>query len=255
MKKILGILLCVGMVFGFYGCKDNPEDPDTVAAPTSLTIVVAGNDSLSIKLSWTASTDDVNGYIVYCNDAVVDSVDSTTCDYTYTPTALGDYEVTAYIGGTESNAATASTKLVEALNEGPVYIVPSAGGPSGYGWGSDGSGAEYSLGTAGNRQNTTKVDFVFDTDSTITDPNTFDAAFTHATGVAYNAAWGYTTLAQAPITGYTTFEKIVNGGTFVLWVQGKYYVKMETTTGTIGGDLTMTFKYGIQTVAGFRGLK
>lgn len=252
MKKILGFLLCIGLVGGFYGCKDNPEDPDTVSAPTNLTIVVAGGDSLSLKLTWDASTDDVDGYFVYFNDDLLDTVD--VCEYTHQPTELGDYEVTAYIGDTESNAAEASSNLIPATNEGPVYIAFSAGGPSGYGWASDGSGSTYSVGVAGNRQNTDKVDFVLDIDSTLTDPETFDTDFTHSTGIQLSGT-AYDNLATAPSTGYVTYTDIIDGGTFVMWIQGKYYAKIKVTTGTIGGDLTMTFNYGFQKIQGFRRLK
>ncbi|MFA5033328.1 MAG: hypothetical protein WC614_09940 [bacterium] len=254
MKKMLGMLLCIGLVVGLSGCgKNNPGDPTSVAAPTALTLAVAGADSLSLKLTWTASTDTATGYIVYLNDEVLDTV--TACEYTHQPTELGDYEVKAYIGGTISDAAEKSSAIETATNEGPVYIVPSPLGPSGYGWASDGTGAEYSLGADGSRQNTDKVDFVLDVDSTLTSPSTFDTEFAHSTGIAYDISYSYDNLAQAPITGYATYEGLVDGATYVLWLQNKYYAKMQITTGTESGTLKITFKYGFQKIAGFRLLK
>ncbi len=256
MKKLLTFLGIFSLAVFFFGCEEEPTDPDTLAPPTNLTLAVAGSDSLSLKLSWDASTDTVDGYLVYFEGDVIDTVTTTkSLTYTHIPTALGEYKIKAYKGSKLSDPVTESSELEEDTNQGPVYIVPSPLGPSGYGWASDGTGSTYSLGTMGNRQNTGKVDFVFDSDTTLTDPHTFDADFEHVTGVAYLDTWTYNNLAEATSSGYMTFQKVVDGGTYVLWLDDKYYAKMEITVGTEGVWSKITFKYGFQTIAGFRRLK
>lgn len=255
MKKLLtflGIFLIAGVVY-FYGCEEELTDP--LVGPTGLGVTATGSDSLSLKLTWDASiTEDIDGYIAYFDNTPFDTVTATTTSCNHTPASLGDYHVTAYRDDDEEASNTVSTKLEEHSNEGPVYIVPSPLGPSGYGWASNGTGATYSLGTVGNRENIDKVDFVFDSDTTLTDPNTFDTDFEHETGIAYNDTWTYGNLTEAPATGYITYKEVVDGGTYVLWVHGKYYVKMEVTLGTEGGWSKTTFKYGFQKIPGFRRL-
>ncbi len=258
MKKLLPFLGVLSLAVFFIGCEEEePTEPTKLAPPTNLTIAVAGADSLSLTLTWDASADTVDGYLVYFEDDVIDTVTATkSLTYTDTPTSLGDYKVTAYKGNKESDPTSkVSSQLVEVINQGPVYIVPSPLGPSGYGWASDGTGSTYSLGTVDNRQNTDKVDFVFDSDTTLTNPHTFDADFEHVTGIAYNDTWTYDNLTEAPSSGFMAFKDVVDGGTYILWIHGKYYVKIKITVGTESGWPKTTFKYGFQKIAGFRRLK
>lgn len=259
MKKLLAFLGIgiFSLTLLFYGCDEEPTDHDTLAPPTNFALAVAGGDSLSLELSWDASADTVDGYLVYFEGDVIDTVTATkSLTYTDTPTALGDYKVTAYKGSKESDPVTKSSELVEDINQGKVYWTGDSdpAHPSGYGWASDGTGSTYCLTTGKGWTNTDKVDFVldyYDKKSTLTirSPKDFDAAFGHTTGVAHNISWTYD-IAEAP-AGYSNFEDVVDGGTYVLWVHGKYYVKM-TVTAT---PTDITFKYGFQTIPGFKRLK
>ncbi len=260
MKKLLAFLGIFSFAIFFFGCEEEPTEPDTIAPPTSFALAVSGNDSLSLELSWDASADTVDGYLVYFDGTVIDTVTTAkkSLTYTYKPTLLGDYKVTAYKGSKESDPVSKSSKLVEDTNQGAVYWTGDSdpAHPSGYGWASDGTGATYCLTSAKAWANTDKVDFVLDyynktATLTIRDPFDFDPAFDHATGVAYLSTWTYDNLAEAPLSGYSTFEDVVDGGTYTLWLHNKYYAKM-TVTAT---STTITFKYGFQAIPGFRRLK
>lgn len=255
MKKwilaLTGIFLMGGVIY-FYGCEETPGEG--VEPPTNLTVVVAGIDSLSLKLEWFASsTEKIDGYIVYFNNSAIDTVITTS--FICTPTALGDYKVTAYKDDDESGPSnTASTKLVEDPSAGPVYWTNDTDSThhSGFGWTLDGTGQTYRVGPQGNRYNTDKIDFVLDSDLDIRDPDNFDSVFEHETGIAYNASWTYSNVTTAPQSGYLAFQATVYGATYVLWVQEKYYVKL--TIGSDPGNNSITFKYGFQKTPGFRRL-
>ncbi len=257
MKKLLTFLGIFSLAVFFFGCEEEPTDPDTLAPPTNLTLAVAGSDSLSLKLSWDASTDTVDGYLVYFEGDVIDTVAATkSLTYTDTPTALGEYKIKAYKGSKLSDPVTESSELEEDTNQGEVYWTGDTNPdhPSGYGWVSDGTGKAYSLTSGKGWTNTDKVDFVldyYDKKSTlmIRSPDDYNTAFDHTTGVAHNISWTYD-IAEAPV-GYGNYEDVVDGGTYVLWVHGKYYVKMKVTATATD----ITFKYGFQKIAGFRRLK
>ena len=260
MKKLLTFLGIFSLAVFFFGCEEEPTDLDTLAPPTNLALAVAGSDSLSLELSWDASTDTVDGYLVYFEGDVIDTVTAIT--YTDTPTALGEYKIKAYKGSKLSDPVTESSELVEDINQGEVYWTGDSdpAHPSGYGWASDGTGSTYCLTTGKGWTNTDKVDFVldyYDKKSTliIFNPHDsgsgdgFNSAFNHTTGVAHDISWTYD-IAEAPV-GYGNFKDVVDGGTYVLWVHGKYYVKMTVTATATD----ITFKYGFQKIAGFRRLK
>ncbi|MDD2890725.1 MAG: hypothetical protein PHE49_08825 [bacterium] len=263
MKKTIGMLLCIGLVVGLSGCgKNNPGDPDTVAAPTALTLAVAGADSLSLKLTWTASTDTADGYIVYLNDEVLDTV--TACEYTHQPTELGNYEVKAYIGGTISDAVEASSSLETATPGSKVYWMAAATavGNSGYGWSTVGSGADYSMSSGTAATEKAMTDFYVDsasvakgTDKIISPDNYYST---------WNATWFYNfsgnvydTLSVAP--GWSQWknysEVTAVNNTIVLYVKDSHYVKIQITASNSTGDHYIELKYGFQKIAGFRRLK
>lgn len=257
MQKFLAVL-SLSLVLGFLiGCGgDDPIEPGGVNPPTGLTIAVAAPDSLSIQLSWTASTTilaQVDGYIVYFTGAPIDT--TTALSYTHTnPTSLGDYYVTAYKGSEESSAPdTVSTNIVVATNQGPIYELDSSN-PSGYGWKNDGSGKVFSAVSA----NMDSIDIIIDADHDLRSPSDTLIGGWHTTPIADAGLMAeiiYDTLSVAPITGYANFQTPNQGNAFFLWIQDAYYAKMYVlTAGGSHPDINITFKYGFQPVSGFRRL-
>ncbi|MDD5528762.1 MAG: hypothetical protein PHX21_01885 [bacterium] len=263
MKKAIGMLLCIGLVVGFSGCGKKTE-VSSVAAPTALTLAVAGADSLSLKLTWTASTDTADGYIVYLNDAALDTV--TACEYTHQPTELGDYEVIAYIGATKSDAAEATSNLETATPGSKVYWMAAATavGNSGYGWSATGSGADYSMSSGTAATEKAMTDFYVDsvyltkgTDKIISPDNYYTTEGWNATWF-YNCSGNvYDTLSVAP--GWAQWknysEVTAVNNTIVLYVKDSHYVKIQITVSNSTGDHYVELKYGFQKIAGFRRLK
>ncbi len=266
MKKLLTFLGIFSIAVFFFGCDKEPTDPDTLASPTNFTLAVAGNDSLSLELSWDASIDTVDGYLVYFEGNVIDTVTATkSLTYTHIPTALGDYKVTAYKGSKESDPVTESSELVETVNAvGPVYwmAAPAATGPSGYGWDTDGSGDTYSMSssTASTPKAMTdfyvdSVGFAKDTDKIISPDNLY---------TEWNETWFYDfganvydTLSVAPSwSGWHNYADAATlNNTIVLFVKDKHYLKMKIAEHNASGDHYIKFQYGFQKIAGFRRLK
>jgi hypothetical protein len=249
MKKLALLGVIVLAIFLVQGCSKE-DDIVVIASPTGLTIVVAGADSLSIHLDWTASTTaDIDGYVIYFNGTVEDTTTNTSI--TMIPNELGEYYIRAYKDSDYSDPSnTVTTELVESSNQGPLYDfdAPSAVGPSGYGWLADGSGSEYSMITA----NQESVDVYVDSDFDLASPSREGSGW-KVTPIAFDIGWDYDNLDVAPITGYVDWEDIVDGGTYVLYVNDTYYVKIEITeVGTSQGFDYIRFRYGFQSVAGFR---
>jgi hypothetical protein len=242
--------ICAFLLFASQGCKST--EVVVIENPTGLTIIVAGADSLSITLSWTESpTDDIDGYVIYLDGAIEDT--TTNESITLTPTSLGEYYVRAYKGSDFSDPSNAvSTEIVESTNQGPIFDLdaPSSVGPSGYGWMDDGSGNEYAV-VAANQES---VDVYIDEDFDIASPSRIGGGW-NVTPIAFDIAWDYDTFTEAPNTGYVDWEDIVDGGTYVLYVDDAYYVKIEITeVGNAQGFDYIEFRYGFQPIAGYRRL-
>jgi hypothetical protein len=251
MIRILAVLGVLVLIASIVGCGDNPEEPVVVPAPTNLTIAVAGTDSLSVLLSWTAPVVavDIDGYIVSFKGNVLDTV--TTTSYQHTPSSLGAYSVKAYKGSDASSAIEKSTALHEETGEGPLYYLadPDTTHPSGYGWDAAGSGQTYSAASA----NKDFIDLVLDADEDLRSPaDTFGSSW-HTTGIAYDGAWTYAGMVTAPVSGYFTWQNVVVNGVYVLYPESGNYVKMEITSYDAGTH-SIAFKFGYQTVTGFRKL-
>ncbi|MFQ5906685.1 MAG: hypothetical protein ACE5JA_08935 [bacterium] len=76
----------------------------------------------------------------------------------------------------------------------------------------------------------------------------------HSTGLAYNVSWTYAGVTVAPQSGYLNFQTPVVNGVYVLWLAASgHYVKLEVTEhDTVNHSIR--FKFGFQTVGGFRRL-
>ncbi|MCK4352088.1 hypothetical protein KAW65_01640 [candidate division WOR-3 bacterium] len=267
MKKYLAFLGIFILIIGFCGCKEtfNPEEPTPLASPTNLGIVVAGSDSLSLKLTWTASSDEVDGYYIYFDGAVLDTTTATT--YTDTATSLGDYKVSAY-KGTKESAPTdiMSTKLVETVNPvGPVWwmAAPTDTGPSGYGWADNGTGNTYSMADSTAATAKAMVDFYMDsvglvkgTDKIISPDNLYGNGW-NATCFYDFGGNVYDTVSVVPGWGcWMNYAEITAlNSTYALFVKDKYFLKIKITERQSSGHHYIKFLYGFQPIAGFRRLK
>ena len=250
--RIVALLSTLALVLMIVGCgEDEPTGPGpTVSPPTSLTIQVAGTDSLSIRLTWVAPTQTVDGYIVTLPGG---GVDTTTNEfYEHTPSSLGSYTVKAYVGSDASATVDTTTVLHSETNEGPIYWLqdPDPGHPSGYGWDLTGNGATYSA----NSSNRDLIDLILDADEDLRSPADTFGSLWHTTGIAYNAAWTYAGMTVAPASGYLTWQSPVVNGVYVLWLANSaQYLKLEITEHDAGTH-SIRFNFGFQRVTGFRRL-
>jgi hypothetical protein len=141
VKKLLTLLLTLAVLSTIVGCGEEAA----ITAPANF-VISAAADEISVVLDWDPNPTDeeVDGYIVYFNDVVLDTTDLET--YTHTdPQETGEYYVTAYAGDEESDPSeTESTVPVVATNV--ILAELNAAGESGYGWNTTtGQGAVYSM--------------------------------------------------------------------------------------------------------------
>ena len=252
MMRIAALLAVAGLLVLVVGCgEEDPTGPGpTIPAPTNLTVQVGGTDT-SIRLNWTAPTtaQDIDGYIISLAGNVLDTVTATT--YEHIPTSLGTYSVKSYKGSDHSSAIQVSTALHEETNEGPMYWLGDSDPlhPSGYGWEADGNGSLYSA----NPGNINYIDMVLDIDIALRSPaDTFGGAW-HDTGFRSEVNWTYENMVLAPDGGYIVKEPAGINYVYVLLLESGNYLKLQVLTydGTAG---SITFKFGYQTVVGFRRL-
>ncbi len=197
----LGIMV-IGAVFALSGC--TPTSPvDTPSVSWSI-----GNDQASITFTWDA-IQDADGYIVKYNGKA-DTIESTS--YTIQePTA--EVEIVAYAGDNESDPWTASFAAVETQNlDWYTRADTDPTHPSGLGFNNDGSVVTISYANG----NHNDIDFVADNDNSITAIQALDNSVAKNNGVAYNSSYDYNSMNEAPATGYTTYEPVVENGTFAL---------------------------------------
>lgn len=122
MKK-LGLLVLVAGIILMAGCAgDDPSDPGgTLSTVTGLEIL-ATSSGRTVNLSWTAVTDDIDGYEVYFKSNGTGEWDDITTvtgtTYSHTADNAGDYSVRAYKDENFSeNYATEKTTM-------PIFISP-----------------------------------------------------------------------------------------------------------------------------------
>lgn len=129
----LQTVIAVGLVAAaFWACSKSSTNGggDTPGVPENLT-AQATSDGMGIILSWAAGAGPVDpeNYIIYFNDAPLDTVPATQTSYTVSDAGIGTYAVSALAGGNESAKAELSTLPIETSNL-DVYELNSSG-PSG----------------------------------------------------------------------------------------------------------------------------
>ncbi len=205
MKKglILGLtIIAMGAVLTLSGC--NPvSNLDTPSVSWSI-----GNDQAKITFTWDA-IQDADGYIIKYNGKA-DTIETTS--YTLSePT--NEVEIVAYAGDEESNPWTGNFAAVETQNlDWYTRADSDPSHPSGLGFNNDGSVVTISY-VNGNHND---IDFVADNDNSISAIQVVDQNVAKHNGVAYSSTFDYNSIDCAPSTGYTTYEPVVENGTFVL---------------------------------------
>jgi len=170
MKKILGLTIAFIAILGLVGC----EDTVTLTAPV-VDYTVADNGA-TLSLTWDA-IGGADGYIIYADGEVIDTVTTTSFDATVPAMA---YAVTAYAGAdNESDPDEVNCAAVKTASNLTVYGLsdPETGHNSGLGFTASGTAVTYSVVAA----NYADLDYIFDdlnyTNLTLTSPNGYDPVF------------------------------------------------------------------------------
>ncbi len=249
MKKLFLISLSVLLLMSFIGCDESAEED--IDPPTAL-VLTATTNGLGVNLAWTGSTtEDIDGYTVYFDGAVI-AEEITTTSYQHTaPGNLGDYEVVAVRDDQESDPATASSELVEGTSNTIWYMGDSSPDhPSGFGWDKmDGSGMEYNLDAA----NHPLIDFLLDSEMDIITPD-IELAGGNETWFKYYSSYTNITEALENIGDYGTYiDGEVGEAAVVALPDGSdyYYCKMEVTS-VNDTDHSITIRWGFQLIPDLR---
>ncbi len=149
MRRVFLLFTLVAIV-AFWGCQQQETALEIPMPPTGLELN-ATSDGLGVILSWDASSDSVEGYIVYFKPtgqtefSVIDTVQGTS--YTHDPQGLtGTYYVTAFNKSGESDPSGQMTTIPIATGDVVVYEFDNPEGPAGYGWDRDaGTGAAFPM--------------------------------------------------------------------------------------------------------------
>jgi len=99
MRKIAALSIVAAFLLFITSCGEEA----VISAPSNFTLTAA-TDEISVVLDWdpNPSDEEVDGYYIYFNSALLDSTTNET--YTHTdPQESGDYYVTAYAGEDESD--------------------------------------------------------------------------------------------------------------------------------------------------------
>lgn len=252
MKRLLPITLIFAFI-AFFGCEGTP----TLEAPDVSYTVSTSDQGGTLRLSWDEITD-ADGYIIYADGDVVDTVTTTSYDAT-TPAAL--YEVAAYAGDEVGPKDQIDCGAVET----PSLTVygssdPDTTHPSGFGFNAQGVAVAYSI---SNPNNHPLLDYwIYSSGSTIrfVSPSDHTPPYNNEVNATKNSGqtnYDNVTIADAP-GGYSTQTDVVSGAVYYFWIDpnndgwdastdyfGKIYV-----SGINGVAVTMKIAY--QPIAGLR---
>ncbi len=254
MKKLLTIAgLAVFLVF--VGC----EQEVTLETPDVTYTVASSDKGGTLILDWDEITD-ADGYIIYADGDVIDTVTTTSYDAT-TPAAL--YEVSAYAGDQESGKDAIDCGAVET----PSLIVygssdPDTTHPSGFGFNAQGQAVAYSISNANNHP---LIDYwIYSTagGGTIrfvspSDRNPPLNAEVNVTKNSGQSNYDNITIADAP-GGYSTQTDIASGAVYYFWIDPTNN-NWDASTDHFGkiqvvgiNGVQVTLKIAYQPIAGLR---
>jgi len=241
-----------------------------VLTPPQNLIISTYTDSVSVELSWDPVLN-ASGYYVYFNDVHIATVSD--AEYVHLkPMETGNYYVTAYRAGTETDPSNTITDIPVVTEETLVEI--EGPGNSGFGWDrTTGIGTTYSMADS---THASDIDFYFSNwnddpgggpwggtynimspDEITNDPccatwpiadNWRQTIFTEALTPTFN------NVDTLPPIGYYNLQKVTVGETYGVNTWDGYYgmVKIENIT-TVNGSVEV--KAAFQTVKGLRLIK
>ncbi len=259
MKKVAALLITTAFLLLFTSCGEEAA----ISVPGNFTLTAAA-DEISVVLDWdpNPSEEEVDGYYIYFDGAVLDSTTNET--YTHTdPQASGDYYVTAYAGEDESDPSTTLTTIPTVNTNVQIAEIGVPGEDSGFGWNiSTGQGASYSMADASNAGS---IDFYFtdwatgyggtyevDSPSRVpTDPGASHLVGTTGWKVTGFQALtvGFDNVTTLPTTNYVDFLQITINTTYGVYTEDGHYAMIEVqnidqSTGHVD------FRVAFQTVPG-----
>lgn len=128
MKKVL-YLLPVAVMLILASC----AQPVGNITPSGLEVAAYG-DGTQVKLTWEAPVDEIDGYILFFGNTLVDTIAPTITSYIHNPNGYVDvYKLYGYKGDSLSEPVTASIVPVTSTNI-TVYEFNNFAGPSGFGF-------------------------------------------------------------------------------------------------------------------------
>lgn len=251
MRRLFGIAIAMIAFVALIGC----EGEVTLDSPDATYTVI--DQGATIRFTWPAVTD-AEGYYVYYDGAVADTLDSATLTYDAdVPAAL--VEITAYSGADESapyelDCAPVITLSLDVWGN----TDPSSDHPSGFGFNSSGTAVAYALADTANwpfidyyiRSSVTPMEFMSPHHANYNDEvnTTQNSGQTDFDAIDIVAAPG----------NYTSPTAIASGAVYYFWIDptdngwddatdnfGK--IKVEAIDG-----LKVTMKLAYQTIAGLR---
>ncbi|MCX7994349.1 MAG: hypothetical protein N3A65_01055 [candidate division WOR-3 bacterium] len=254
MKKFLSFPLLITLLI-FIGC----EKEVTLETPDVTYTVATDDKGGTLKLEWDEITD-ADGYIIYADGEVIDTVTELSYDAT-TPAAL--YEVSAYAGDQESGKDRIDCGAVET----PSLTVygssdPDTTHPSGFGFNAQGNAVAYSI---SNQNNWPLIDYwIYSTAGGATikfvSPSDRTPPLNNEVNVTKNSGQSnYDDVKIAdPPGGYSTQTDVRSGAVYYFWIDPTnngwdastdHFGKIQVQ-GINGVQLTLKIAY--QPIAGLR---
>lgn len=252
MKRLFILSLAIALLV-FIGC----EKEVTLETPDVSYTVKTDDKGGTLKLEWDEITD-ADGYIIYADGEVVDTVTTTSYDATV-PAA--QYEVSAYAGDQESGKDKIDCGAVETAS----LIVygssdPDTTHPSGFGFNAQGQAVAYSI---SNPSNHPLIDYwIYSSGSTIkfVSPSDRQPPINNEVNTTKNSGqtnYDNVKIADAP-GGYSTQTDVVSGAVYYFWIDPTndnwdastdHFGKIQVV-GINGVQITLKIAY--QPIAGLR---
>jgi hypothetical protein len=260
MKRILGLSIALVAILVLVGC----EEEVTLVAP-NVTIQVIDNGA-TIRLTWTEVTD-ADGYYIYRDGVIVDTIDEATTTTYDADTPAQLYEVSAYAGENES--------ATDQIDCGPVETTsltvygnsdPNPAHPSGFGFNTSGTAVPLALSDSTNWPD---LDYYLnDANPTqglidIVSPGDHVPAYNDQENASSNSGTDYDGLDIADAPGsYSTQTELAENAVFSLWIDpdgdgwgatNDHFAKMqvESISGATA-PYTVVITCAYQTIPGLR---
>lgn len=251
MKKLLGLTLAFAALLVMVGC----DGEVTLDAPDVTYDVDATDDGGTLLLTWVEIAD-ADGYYIYADGAVVDTLDDPATTSYDAATPAAEYAVSAYAGEDESALTTVDCAPVVTLSLDVWDITQPAPDPSAFGFNTSGTAASYTLSDS---TNWPLIDYYIEAG-----PQQFwsphHGNYNNEVNVTVNSGstdFDACTIADAP-GGYSSQTDIASGAVYYFWIDPTnngwddatdYFGKISVDA-VSGTQITLTIAY--QPIAGLR---